>query len=32
MIAESIQKKFKCDILEIKPVKQYTTDYKKSSR
>ncbi len=27
MIAESIQKKLKCDILEIKPVKPYSTDY-----
>ena len=29
MIAESIQKKLKCDILEIKPVKPYSTDYQK---
>lgn len=27
-IAESIQKKLNCDILEIKPVKPYSTDYK----
>ena len=27
MIAESIQKKLNCDILEIKPVKPYSTDY-----
>ena len=27
MIAEIIQKKLKCDILEIKPVKPYSTDY-----
>lgn len=27
MIAESIQKKLKCDILEIKPVNPYSTDY-----
>lgn len=27
MIAESIQKKLGCDILEIKPVKPYSTDY-----
>ena len=27
-IAESIQKKLNCDILEIKPVKSYSTDYK----
>ena len=27
MIAESIQKKLGCDILEIKPVKPYLTDY-----
>ena len=27
MIAESIQQKLKCDILEIKPVKPYSTDY-----
>ena len=27
MIAESIQRKLNCDILEIKPVKQYSTDY-----
>lgn len=27
MIAESIQKKLQCDILEIKPVKPYSTDY-----
>ena len=26
-IAESIQKKLNCDILEIKPVKPYSTDY-----
>ena len=27
MIAESIQKKLNCDILEIKPVKPYSTNY-----
>lgn len=27
MIAESIQRKLNCDILEIKPVKPYSTDY-----
>lgn len=27
MIAESIQQKLNCDILEIKPVKPYSTDY-----
>ena len=27
MIAESIQKELGCDILEIKPVKPYSTDY-----
>ncbi len=27
MIAESIQKKLNCDILEIKPTKPYSTDY-----
>lgn len=27
MIAESIQKKLECDILEIKPVTPYSTDY-----
>ena len=27
MIAEKIQKKLKCDILEIKPVVPYSTDY-----
>ena len=27
MIAESIQKKLGCNILEIKPVKPYSTDY-----
>lgn len=27
MIAESIQKQLNCDILEIKPVKPYSTDY-----
>ena len=27
MIAENIQRKFNCDILEIKPVKPYSTDY-----
>lgn len=27
MIAEAIQKKLNCDILEIKPVKEYTRDY-----
>ena len=27
MIAESIQKKLGCDILEIKPVQPYSTDY-----
>lgn len=27
MIAESIQKKLNCDILEIKPVKEYSKDY-----
>lgn len=27
MIAERIQKKLKCDILEIKPVVPYSTDY-----
>ena len=27
IIAESIQKKLGCDILEIKPVKPYSTDY-----
>ena len=27
MIAESIQKKLKCDVLEIKPVIPYSTDY-----
>ncbi len=27
MIAESIQKKLGCDILEIKPVKPYSTNY-----
>ena len=27
MIAESIQPKLNCDILEIKPVKPYSTDY-----
>ena len=26
-IAENIQKKLGCDILEIKPVKEYSTDY-----
>ena len=26
-IAESIQKKLECDILEIKPVTPYSTDY-----
>ena len=29
MIAESIQKKLGCDILEIKPVTPYSTDYQK---
>lgn len=29
MIAESIQKKLNCDILEIKPVKEYSKDYNK---
>ena len=29
MIAESIQKKLGCDILEIKPVIPYSTDYQK---
>ena len=28
MIAESIQQKLNCDILEIKPVKPYSTDYR----
>lgn len=27
MIAKSIQKKLNCDILEIKPVKEYSRDY-----
>lgn len=27
MIAESIQKKLNCDILEIKPVQEYSEDY-----
>ena len=27
MIAENIQRKLNCDILEIKPVKPYSTDY-----
>lgn len=27
MIAENIQKKLQCDILEIKPVKEYSKDY-----
>ncbi len=27
MIAENIQQKLNCDILEIKPVKPYSTDY-----
>ena len=27
MIAENIQKKLNCDILEIKPIKQYSDDY-----
>ncbi len=27
MIAESIKQKLKCDILEIKPLKEYSTDY-----
>lgn len=27
MIAESIQEKLQCDILEIKPVKEYSKDY-----
>lgn len=27
MIAKSIQKKFNCDILEIKPVKEYSKNY-----
>ena len=27
MIAESIQRKLNCDILEIKPFKPYSTDY-----
>ena len=27
MIAENIQQKINCDILEIKPVKPYSTDY-----
>lgn len=27
MIAENIQKKLNCDILEIKPVKEYSKDY-----
>lgn len=27
MIAESIQKKLGCDILEIKPIKPYSTEY-----
>ncbi len=27
MIAESIQKQLNCDMLEIKPVKPYSTDY-----
>lgn len=27
MIAESIQKKLKCDILELKPVVPYSTEY-----
>lgn len=27
MIAERIQKKLECDILEIKPVVPYSTDY-----
>lgn len=29
MIAESIQKKLNCDILEIQPVKPYSSDYQK---
>lgn len=29
MIAESIQEKLNCDILEIKPVKEYSKDYNK---
>lgn len=29
MIVESIQKKLECDILEIKPVTPYSTDYQK---
>lgn len=28
MIAENIQRKLNCDILEIKPVKPYSTDYR----
>lgn len=28
MIAENIQQKLNCDILEIKPVKPYSTDYR----
>lgn len=27
MIAESIQEKLQCDILEIKPIKEYSKDY-----
>lgn len=32
MIAKDIQKRLQCDILEIKPVKEYSTDYNKVVR